>query len=968
MEYKQINRIFAAAVFVITAIVYFMTVQPSVSFWDCGEFIASSSSLQVPHPPGTPFFLILGRFFSMLPFADNIALRINTVSVLSSAFAIVFLYLVAVKLIENYKGGKFENMFDALVTFTAAAIGALSLAFSDTFWFNGVEAEVYANSTFFIAFITYLMVLWNEKADQSDSEKYIIFIAYLLGLSTGVHLMAVLASVPIVMTIIFRKFITDDEQLKQSGYVFMGHALVLLLVAVAMWAGLTSKVAPSPEEFHTTDLRFLGAFAVASVIYFIIFRKKIWHRNSIYIPIILGGITLLAVYPGIVKYIPNLIAHFGGHNLTMDISIFIGIFAVLGYLVYWSTKTQKETLNLVSKAFLFAFLGFTTYSSIIIRSNMDTPINLNSPKTFPELVSYLNREQYGDFPTWKRRFSSEAHQQEIYTQYSSDLDFFFNYQMNHMFHRYLAWNYIGRNSTVQDSGVNWSSLYAIPFLLGLFGIYFHFKRDWKMASIFMMMFIFLGWLTAFYQNQQMPQPRERDYFYVGAFFVFSIWIAIGTRGIFELIKETIQDSSKLKLAGSVFLLGAFLFVPVNMLKENYWTHDRSRNYVPWDYAYNLLQSVKPNAVIFTNGDNDTFPLWYLQDVEGVRQDVRIANLSLLNTPWYIKQLKNTAPYNSQKVDMTLSDAEVDNIQPQRFNASQMSIAVDKETFDKYGITDTSITNSGGISWTMEPTLQYGKISAIRAQDIAALSIIQANAWKRPVYFAVTVSDDSKLGLDNYLIMEGLAHRLVPKKATQSYYYVDPKILGEQIFDEPEGYSKDYQPGFKFRGLNDSTIFFNNNHIRLTQNYRNSFMRLALYYLYGHDNKEMAVKSLDEMEKKLPRKIIPMDYRLKHDISMMYFNAGAYEKFMELSNEVEKVALDRLKINIRDFSGAYNPYRLLKEIYENRGEWQKLIDLFTRLQEVVPNDPDIKNLIMKYQIFANQKDTTEVNKKLNIDNN
>ncbi|MDZ7764901.1 MAG: DUF2723 domain-containing protein [Melioribacteraceae bacterium] len=643
-------------------------------------------------------------------------------------------------MIKAFKGKEHENYFDALSTYLAAAIGALSLAFAQTFWFNAVEAEVYAFSTFFIGIVTWLIMIWFEKADEPDNEKYIILIFYLIGLSTGVHLMAVLAIVPIMMIIMIRRYLQDEEIFKQTAKIFLGHAGILLLIAFAMWASMTDSAPVSFDESGETDIRFLGVFAGISLVYMGVFYKRIFNRNSFYIPIILGGIALVAIYPGMVKYIPNTISSLGGNNIVMDLIIIAVILGIMLYLLYYTRMKKQETFNLVVKSFLFAFLGFSSYAMIIIRANQDPPINLNSPKTFSEVVSYLNREQYGDFPTFKRRFSPEPHQMVMYRNYDSDLDFLWTYQMNHMFNRYLLWNYGGRTSTVQDDGVNiypfnWlgnflgkpfgikfagsagNSLYGIPFLLGLFGIYFHFRKDWKMASVLMAMFIFLGYLTAFYQNQQQPQPRERDYFYVGAFFVYSLWIAVGTRGLVDLTFEKIKKKELAKPIASFVLVATFLLVPLNMLATNFHEQDRSGNYVPWDYSYNLLQSVAPNGLIFTNGDNDTFPLWYLQDVEGVRRDVRVVNLSLLNTDWYILQMKNTEPHGAPKIEMSYSDEQISRIGPSRWEARRMTIDVPPEDIEQYNITDTSVVNSGRISWVMSNTAQYGDVKAVRVQDL-----------------------------------------------------------------------------------------------------------------------------------------------------------------------------------------------------------------------------------------------------------
>lgn len=961
MNYKKLHRIIGIVVLLFSGIIYFLTVQPSVSFWDCGEFIASSYGLQVPHPPGTPFFILLGRLFSIIPFAENIAYRVNTISVISSAFTILFLYLIAVKLIENYRKAQYGNLLDALGTYAAAAIGALSLAFSDTFWFNAVEAEVYALSTFFIAFVTWLMILWNEKADEPDNEKYLLMIAYLMGLSTGVHLMSLLAMVPVVMTVMYRKYVTDEEKLKSTGIYFIVHAVIVILIALGLWASATGTNPPYPEDYKAFDQRFMMMVGLASLVFIGALWKKLLNRNSIYIPFLIGGALLFAIYPGFVKYVPFLLYEISGNNFTANIIASFAIIGVMIFLVYWSKKQGKQTLNFVMNVILFAFIGYSSYAMIMIRSNQDTPINLNSPQTMEELFRYVNREQYGDFPTFKRRFSQEPHQQAIYSNYSSDLDFFWRYQMNHMFNRYLLWNYVGRESTIQDEGIEITDFFAIPFFFGLLGLYYHFRRDWKMASVFLTMFFFLGYLTAFYQNQQEPQPRERDYFYVGAFFVYSIWIALGVRGVLDAVWESFKKSPLLKPAFVSIIVIIFAAIPGLMLNANYFEHDRARNYLPWDYSYNMLQSVAPNAVLFTNGDNDTFPLWYLQEVEGVRRDVRIANLSLLNTAWYIKQLKNTSPHGAMKVKMNLSDAQLDDIGPMQWEPRTMSIPVPKEAYEKLGITDTSIINKGVITWRMDNTAQIGQYKAVRVQDLAVLDFIKAANWERPIYFAVTCSDNSKIGLDNYLQMDGLAFRLVPHKSAQSFYFVNEEILRKQLFEEPEGYSFDYQPGFKFRGLNDPAIFMDENHQRLYQNYRNSYLRLAIYYLEEKSDKEMAVKTLDKMDEVLPRSMVGINYEILYQISYLYFEAGAMEQYKKLAAELEEIGLRMIDRNPRDFARQGNPYLMLRDIYENLGEYDKLVELFKRLQAIVPNDPTVKQLIDRYQRLA-QKDSLELNKE------
>jgi hypothetical protein len=523
-------------------------------------------------------------------------------------------------------------------------------------------------------------------------------IAYLVGLSTGVHLMSVLAIVPVVMVIFFRKYLDDEAALKRAGYIFLVHVGVILLLALIWWSGETTASPPSGEEYRDFDSKFKLLLLGISAIIMGIFWKKVFNKNSFYIPLIIGGIALFATYPGVVKFLPALMTSIAGNDVVFQIILFTLVFAGLGYAVNYTIKNNKPTLHLVFMSAIFILLGFTTFATVIIRANQDPPMNENEPKTFTEVESYLNREQYGDFPTFKRRFATEPHQMGVYSNYSTDLDFFYTYQMNHMMTRYLLWNYVGREGWTQDEGANVApfndignifgrvfavnfdgsvehSLFGIPFLIGLLGIYFHFRKDWKMASVFMIMFILMGYLTAFYQNQQQPQPRERDYFYVGAFFVYSIWIAFGVRGLVDLAQEKIKSVSVKNAAVAGILLIFFILIPVRMLQANYFTHNRSNNWVPWDYSYNLLQSCEPNAVLFTNGDNDTFPLWYLQDVEEVRRDVKIVNLSLLNTPWYIRQLKFNDPYGVGTVNIRLNETQITQLRPVQWEPRNVSINI-----------------------------------------------------------------------------------------------------------------------------------------------------------------------------------------------------------------------------------------------------------------------------------------------------
>jgi Protein O-mannosyl-transferase TMEM260-like len=946
MSEKQVRRIIGAIIFIITTVVLFLTVQPSVSFWDPGEIAAASYSLMVPHPPGGPLWLLIGRVFSMIPFAHDIGFRINMVSVLSGSFSILLLYLVCIKVIESYRGKKYNDIYEASFTYVSAAIGALALAFCDTFWFNAVEANYFALSTFLFSLIVWLMMIWYEKSEEQGNEKYIILMAYLVGLSFGVHLMSVLPIFTFVAVVVMKKYVTDDEAYKKTAYLFTAHMAILVIIALGLWSTQTSNTPPSPAEYQAFDSKFLWIMVGASAIFMAAFWKRIFHRNSFYIPLIVAAVALGIAYPGIVKIFPSTISAIAGGGVFMNALLFVVFIAIVFYVIRWAAINKKEILHIAGLCLLFAVLGYTTYAMIIIRSNETPPMNENKPDNFSRFIYYLDREQYGDFPIFKRRFSSESNQMDIYTNYSSDLDFFWKYQFNHMFNRYLLWNFVGRKSTVQDAGVKWSQLYGIPFLIGMIGLFMYFKRDWKMASAWLILFIIMGYLIAFYQNQQDPQPRERFYFYAGAWFVFAVWIAVGVYEITNYVKDKVKSVSFKKTAAFACLAGGLLLIPCNMFRTNYFTHDRSRNWLPWDFAYNLLQSCAPNAILFTNGDNDTFPLWFLQDVEGVRRDIRVVCLSLANTDWYVEQLKNTSPYGAEKVKFSMTDAQINNLQPVEWTPQQVSIPVSKEAIKKFDVTDTSVINSGKMTFEMDNTVQFGDIKAVRVQDLVVKDIVQSNTWDRPIYFASTCSSDAFIGMDDYLELEGLAERLVPEKG--NVMDVNSMITKEDLFNLNPSYSKTYKPGFKFRGIDDSTIFFNDTQQRLIQNYRNTYVRLAYYYHNTEHNNEMVIKTLNKMNQVIPDNVIPMDYRYMYDIANLYYSSGDDSTFKAYAAKIIPDALQNLDASVNNLRSPYNSFSMLERIYVNLREYDKAIDILNRLESMYPGVGGVKGEIAQIQ--------------------
>jgi hypothetical protein len=957
MQNRLYHRITAAVVFTVSLTQFLLTVQPSVPFWDPGELSAAAYMLEVPHPPGGPLFSLVGRVFFMLPIPGDIGLRMNLISVVASALSVLLLYLVAVKLIRSYKGRDPQTPLDAIGTFGAAAIGALAYSFSDSFWFSAVEANYFAAATLLYFLVVWLMLSWNEQAESPHNGKYILLIVFLTGLAAGVHLMSVPAIFAVVMVIVFRKYVTDSEFCRTSAYVFLGHVAILLVIAASLWAGQTGRSTPSLEDSHAFDTRFKLWMALPSLLYVLVFWKKVFNTSSFYFPVAAGGVAVAVIYPGVIKMLPGLLRTIAGDNIGGGLLVLAALLVAFGIIARWLATQKMTMMHTIVLGIMLATAGFTTYTMILIRSGKDTPMNENAPKTFSGLITYLDREQYGDFPIFKRRWSQEAHQQAIFTTYTSDLDFFWRYQMNHMFNRYLAWNYIGRVGEAQDSGVDIRVLYGIPFLLGLAGLYFHFRNDWKMASVFLMLFVVMGFLIAFYQNQQESQPRERDYFYPGAFSLFAVWIALGVRGILDLLAEKFTDVKILRPAVLLTLFLALMFVPVKMLMANYHTHDRSKNWVPWDLSYNMLQTCEKDAILFTNGDNDTFPLWYLQDVEGIRRDVRVICLSLANTPWYIQQMKEKPYYaEAQAAPISMSDDRIRTIEPVRWEPRTTDLVVSPDAIAKFNVTDSTILATHRIAWRMPNTMQFGQTKAIRVQDILMRDIILTNQFRRPIYIAVTCSPDAKLGLEDYLWFDGLAWHLEPRKVNREDLGVDHDVLEAELMHEPPGYSKGPQFGYKFRGVGDTSIFFDENASRLMTNYRSAFVRLAMSYANTKNDLVSSASVLDRMEQIIPRAKYPMGWELESDLALFYHRVGKMENFNLLADDVQSECERLIAEGKANVNSYYNPYRVLLDLYDTRKEYRKEHDLLATLNQTYPNTPELKNRLEQVTLLMGADST------------
>jgi hypothetical protein len=970
MNTQQLNRAFAALVFVISLVTYMLTVQQTVPFWDCAEFTAATVYQQVPHPPGAPLFLMVGKLFhQFIPFGDP-GWRVNLVSVFSTAFSVLCLYLITVMAINNFRGKRPETFADAIAVFGSAAVGALAFNFSDTLWFNGVESEVYAASTLFVAVIVYLMMRWNEEADTPGHERYLLLIAYLIGLSTGVHLLSVLTIFSIAMVIYYRKYEVS-----------------------------------------------LRSFIIMTVI---------------------GLVTFALVYPGIVKIFPALLGgdlalrnaarEYAVTDSPLMIVLAILILGGAAYGVWYGRKKSHPVIGLACSAFLLMIVGYSTYTQILIRSNANPPMNENAPTNLNKLVSYLGREQYGDAPSWPRRYQQESYFTQRYKQYgewfppeiqraersdgsaipvpkftkvnfAGEMNYFFSYQVYQMYIRYFLWNFVGRSSDQQDTPPAWFSaegnelyntdsgyahlfpvrFFALPLIFGLIGFFFHFRRDRRMAFVHLIMFLMMGVLAAIQQNQQNPQPRERDYFYVGSFMVFCMWIGIGVYGLIEnLFKENI------KLAGAgAIVAGALALVPVNMAVGGWTFHDRSGNYMPFDYAYNILQSVEKDAILFTNGDNDTFSVWYMQDVMGVRRDVRLVNLSLGNTLWYVDQLKNRAPWGAPKIPLSFSDESIQ--QTDEYNekalktpdgpAEELEIPVREEILRRFStdantldVNNTeklpdSIANRKITVKIPFSGMQLGEEGGqarylYRIQDQVVKDILKQTAFERPVYYSGSVGPDAYCGLEKYFRMEGLAYRVCPTVQTTAKggQMVNPEVMDKTILNVIPNNDFFTEPhlGFKLRNMNNPRAYFDESNRRpAVNNFRNLYFNYANYLIYDANNPKKAAAVLDTMNKYIGATQFPLYYPQLYQMALLYDKSDAKaqtEKYARMAAQsAERLIANPKLAELDPYIRSFDPNIVATESYELIGEFDKAIAVLRKYQASMNNAPELQVRIDEVEI-------------------
>lgn len=882
MEHKRFNRSVAGGVFLAALVTYIVTLSPTVAFWDVGEFCAAAFSLQVPHPPGAPLFLLLARLASMLPIVPDVAVRMHLVSASASALTCALLYLLSVRFIVMWRGVP-ETLHDRIVVYGSAVVGSLSLAFSQTFWFNAVEAEVYGMGLLFISGILWLGTRWYDLADEAHGDAYLLLIAYVVGLAAGVHFLAILTLFPVMLFYYFRSY-----------------------------------------EFSVLSLLKFGIAALA----------------------VFG-----VVYPGIIKVLPSLLdGEFAGYRSAVIAFIPLLLIAAALFGVYHAIRKEKRFLHVALMSFLLIVLGYSTYTMVYIRANATPPMNQNNPGTMAGFVSYVNREIYGEEPWMNRRWSSEPIHQAAAAKYRSDFDYFWKYQFVHMYLRYVGWNYAGSEGDWKDAGVSWKRMYGIPLFLGLLGAFYHWRKDPRMAAVASAAFIVMSLALIINRNFQEPQLRERDYFYVGSFFIFSLWIGIGVLGLIDWIRRKTQSPQKHALTGYGVLILALIFVPVNMLRTNFHQADRTGNYVAWDYSYNVLQTCEQDAILFTNGDNDTYPLWYLQDVEGIRRDVRVVCLSLLNANWYIKQLKHTQPYGAKQVPITAPDREIERISQTEFEPRTIKLPVPAEVMRQFGAAGAPATPQSNqsasasvdtISFFMPHTIEYGTIKAIRAQDLMLFDIVASTNWQRPIYFAMTVPAEGQIGLKDYLQLEGLAFRLTPKKRTSLWSSVNEARTRAQLYTDVAIPSKEPALGYRWRGLQDSTTFFDEDIRRLMSNYRQAFVLLSRHYIDKPGSAAKAAESLERMEQVLPQRVVEMDFRTKLYVAGLYKAGGNRDKFDQICTGMVRELKPLVDRGIDGPLANDNPYVLLLQTYETMERFDDALKLVDVIHSMYSGERDIE---------------------------
>ena len=979
-RFKLWNVVCGWLVFAIAAATYLFTMEPTASFWDCGEFIVSAHKLDVGHPPGAPFFMLMGHFFSLFASdTSHVAMCVNALSAIASALTILFLFWTITAL--GRKLVQPTSIAKGIALLGAGAVGALAYTFSDTFWFSAVEGEVYALSSLFTAVVFWLILKWDEHADEEGSDKWLILIAYLMGLSIGVHLLNLLTIPAIVLVYYFRRHTFSWGGVLAAFGVSVGILAVILygiipgVPTIAGWFELLfTNVLGCP---FNTGLAVYLVLMAAALVWAIWESYSVIKREETINPCTIISFVLAMALAG-VPFIKE--------------SAVIGILLTITMLIVLFVKKDvipARWLNTIAMMVTVVVIGYGSYAAIVIRSAADTPMDQNSPDNVFSLKYYLNREQYGDTPLFygqvynapvkldiqgnmcvpvekigsaqyapapkvegekdhyvvtghkrsyeymdefkmlfPRMHSGQQSHIQAYKEWANvkgkkirydycgqtkteycptffeNLKFFFSYQVNFMYWRYFMWNFSGRQNDLQSYGDltkgNWITgipfidnhmlgdqdklptelrenkghnvYYLLPLLLGLIGILWQFicngknNEGFRSFAITFLLFFLTGLAIVVYLNQTPYQPRERDYAYAGSFYAFCIWIGLGAMAIASLLSEITKNEKLRTVIASVVVL-VTLLIPVQMASQNWDDHDRSNRYAARDFGANYLKSCDKEAIIFCNGDNDTFPLWYNLEVEQERDDVRACNLSYLQTEWYISQMKRPY-YNSPGLPISWDEKD---FMPGKneivWVENRLNAPLEVKKAFQFLHSDDPRTKRDGEGYIPSDQLyvftpdsqkiMFKKARRFTRSEMMVMEMLSTNEWKRPIYFAVTIGSDYHLGLDPYLELTGLAYRITPQRSPDGRPRVNTEVMYDNMMNK-----------FKYGNMNVPGIYIDETTMRMCATHRMMFSQLA-EALYNEGKYDKALNVLDYAEKMLPGYNIPYDHNSLSMASLYY---------------------------------------------------------------------------------------------------
>ncbi len=1086
-RYRLINDVLGWVCFLVAAVTYLLTVEPTASFWDCPEFIAQGTKLEVGHPPGNPIFMLAARFFVNFAWGDmsKAALMVNSMSALLSAGTILLLFWTITHLVKRLivKDDAGEvSLTQMLVIFGSGLCGALMYAWSDTFWFSAVEGEVYAFSSFCTALVFWLILKWENRADEPHSDRYLVLIAYIIGVSIAVHLLNLLCIPAIVLVIYYRKFknTTASGSLAALGV----SAVIVALILYGLVPGFI-EIAQYFELFFVNTCGL--SYNMGVLIYAMLFvAVMLWCIKALYKQDNTTTIRVSFLLAMILSGIP-----FIGSSMWIPAVII----AALAVYLFAAKKLPVRILTLCALSVLVIFVGYSSYALLRIRSHANPPMNQNAPDNVFSLSSYLNREQYGDTPLFygpsfkstvlyqvdntgnynfmkkpattvyekrvkdapgdadrydsferdtryvmtpnmlfPRMYSSAPNHPTGYLEWTnlreSDLPlkeapvlvdadgntlqtaqlpapsfaqnmrYFFNYQVNYMYWRYFLWNFAGRQNDMAGNGEanrgNWISgipfidnfrlgdqsllpddfgkgnkghnvFFMLPLLMGIIGLSwqaFHSKRGIEQFWVIFFFFFMTGLAIVLYLNQPPLQPRERDYAFAGSFYAFAIWVGMGVAGLWALVNSIMNNPRGEKeprkaMAVACATLAVGLLVPLQVVSQTWNDHDRSGRYTTRDFGMNYLASLDDNAIIFTNGDNDTFPLWYAQEVEGFRTDVRVVNLSYLTTDWYANQMRvatdggaaidvsaRPADYAFDRMQYNYFDPE--NMKTERVNAltaledlyhnpeatwkgariwryPYMFIPANPDAAAKAGVIAQSEAPAAEeaieVSLYKDPKNPASGATLSQALSLDMIATSAKNGWNRPAYFAMTVPDEYYLSLSPYMRNTGLAYQVTPLRNPdgENATWTDTDKMYRNVTEK-----------FRWGGLDqlgeNGNIYLDETVRRMVTTHRSAMVDLAYALLvegynaahpvtdsitgvtheadtvYAADRYGKAARVLDLIEEKLPAKHSPYSIQIGYQIADVYLRLAAETGDKKLHEKGMKILEDEL---LR--YGAYIPY-------------------------------------------------------------